>query len=171
MAITKLTGTRAAVKTANPNGSPGNPELLGVFDSGSVRSVFEACTLTADAKGYEATDGLRAVLKIGTIPANSKIVSFQANIGVKASSTADKFIIAKDGGTAGTYTAISTIGSLTAAAGTQAFIFPLTQAVSEVSMPIYLIPYEDGDTDDIATLKSGQQIWASAQFVTAESIT
>lgn len=174
MAITNLTGTRAASKAANPRAIPGGStgtdiEFLGAWDNGAVRAVSEQCTLTADAAGYEATDGLRAVLKIGTIPKNTKLLQFIVNIGAITSSAADKFIIAKDGDTAGTYTAISTVGSLTAAAGTVATIYPLNFDTLTEDTPIYLLPYENGDTDDVATLKDEQVIGAVAFYQTVEN--
>lgn len=174
MAITNLTGTRAASKAANPRAIPGGStgtdiEFLGAWDNGAVRAVSEQCTLTADAAGYEATDGLRAVLKIGTIPKNTKLLQFIVNIGAITSSAADRFVIAKDGDTAGTYTVISTVGSLTAAAGTIASVYPLNFDTLTEDTPIYLLPYENGDTDDVATLKDEQVIGAVAFYQTVEN--
>ena len=82
-------------------------------------------------------------MKIGTIPKNTKLLQFIVNIGAITSSAADKFIIAKDGDTAGTYTAISTVGSLTAAGGTIASVYPLNFDTLTEDTPIYLLPYEE----------------------------
>lgn len=163
-----ITGVRAGNKPTGSYGYSTNDEGWGVWNNAGLRCISEYYTATADHAGYTAASGTVAVLPIGVVPKGSKLVGFDVLIGAVASATADRVMVAKSDGSGG-FTAVSTIGSFTAANEFAGRLIATSQEVLEEDTELFLVPYKNGTLDSAGTMKATQKVSCSVSYATVVS--
>jgi hypothetical protein len=168
MAKEYLKGKRAAAKVSGSYAYPTNDDGWALWDNAGLRCISEYYTATADHAGYTAASGTVAVLPIGVVPKGSKLIGFDVLIGAVASATADRVMVAKSDGSGG-FTAVSTIGSFTAANEFAGRLIATSQEVLEEDTELFLVPYKNGTLDSAGTMKATQKVSCSVSYATVKS--